>query len=341
MNGYVRAYEGNDPYIFVSYAHKDGDKVLPVIRQLYGQKYRVWYDEGIAPGSEWPLNIARHLRKAAAVIVFVSEYSLVSSYCDIEVMTAIGEEESGEKQSNHGKPADEAEKKKKMIQISLDDGARHTMLSDAITLDFSENLINELTNGDVLGDELIGDGITGYEYSIDKKRSFNPWNLILGLAAALAIVFSVSLYGLYNGWFDSLLPARQPAAEAAAPTAEPQAAIAIDNTIIGSVLPVRFSSDEEKNAVYEKLGWEQPYEMTYKDLMEMEGVKHLEIWDEPIDTIEFAAYLPNLETVTLSSSHITDLSPLIECPNLTAVQVTADMLPMTLPADRNFEVEVI
>ena len=41
------AYNGNEPYIFISYAHKDSDKVLPIIRELQSRGYRVWYDAGI------------------------------------------------------------------------------------------------------------------------------------------------------------------------------------------------------------------------------------------------------------------------------------------------------
>ncbi len=321
MNGYVRAYEGDEPYIFVSYAHKDSGKVLPVIRALYDRKYRVWYDEGIAPGSEWPHNIERHLKNASAVIVFISENSILSRNCDNEVDTSIDSD-------------------KDIIQISLDSVSRHKLLQKE-ALKFDENLINVLTNGDVLGEELIGGGITGYQYTIDKKRSFNIWNLMLGLAAVLIVVLPVSLYGLYNGWFDDLLPARQPVAEVAMPTASPPEVISIDSNIIGSVLPVGFSSKEEKNAVYNILGWTQPSEMTYNDLIDMEGLTHLEIGDEQITDLGFAAFLPNLEEISLYNSSINDLSPLIECPKLNTVRVTANMLPIALPEVRAFDVEVM
>jgi hypothetical protein len=204
-----------------------------------------------------------------------------------------------------------------------------------------DGLIDKLINEGGLGDDLIGDGVDGYQYSIENKKSFNVWNMMLGLAAVLAVAFAVPLYGLYSGWFDDILPAKQPVVEAVAPTAPPQEVISIDTNMIGSILPVKFSSDEEKSAVYEKLGWEQPYEMTYKDLVNMDWVDHLEIGYEPIADIRFAAYLPNLETVTLSSSYITDLSPLIECPKLKTVQVSVDMLPVEIPENRFFEVELI
>ena len=85
----VRAYEGKAPYIFVSYAHKDTAQVLPVIAQLQSFGYRVWYDEGIAPGSEWPENIAMHLNNCAAVIAFLSPNSVNSSNCRREITYAL------------------------------------------------------------------------------------------------------------------------------------------------------------------------------------------------------------------------------------------------------------
>ena len=193
MSKYVRAYEGEEPFIFVSYAHKDSELVLPVIYQLFELKYRIWYDEGIRPGSEWPHNIEQHLQKAAAVLVFVSEHSTLSINCKNEIKRAPG----------HAK----------MILISIG-GEEHSLDSGLLknvtereTYNLDAALLDNLTRS--LSNELIGDGITGYEYSIDKKRSFNTWNLLLGLAAALAICFSVLLYGLYTGYFDSLLPAKQ------------------------------------------------------------------------------------------------------------------------------------
>lgn len=321
MSGYVRAYEGKEPYIFVSYAHRDSEQVLPIIRELYERKYRVWYDEGIAPGSSWPQNIADHLQKAGAVIVFVSENSLASINCKNEVKVA-------------------RENKKKTIFVSID-GSFENKAPNSNILFYKENILDALIEEGLSGGEFIGDGKSGYEYSIDIKRRANAWNLILGLAAVLAAVFAVSLYGLYNGWFDSILPAKQPVSVTAAPTSTHREAISIKNNLIGSILPVKFTSDAEKNAVYQKLGWTQPYEMTYKDLIEMTGITLLEISKEPIYDISFAIYLPNLEVISLSGSHVTDLSLLAECPKLKTVQVTADMLPITLPVEWDFEIQVV
>ena len=63
----IPAYEGKEPYIFVSYAHKDSPAVFHIVEQLSARGYRIWYDEGIEPGSEWPEYIANHLLGAEMV----------------------------------------------------------------------------------------------------------------------------------------------------------------------------------------------------------------------------------------------------------------------------------
>ncbi|MBR4445258.1 MAG: leucine-rich repeat domain-containing protein [Solobacterium sp.] len=91
MTQYERAvpYEGSEPYIFVSYSHKDTDRVLPVICAMKEAGYRIWYDEGIDPGSEWPESIAQHLANAAVCMFFLSANSLASKNCRREINFAI------------------------------------------------------------------------------------------------------------------------------------------------------------------------------------------------------------------------------------------------------------
>ena len=57
MKTLLRPYEGTLPYLFVSYAHKNDAAVLEIISTLQSRGFRVWYDEGIEAGSEWPESI--------------------------------------------------------------------------------------------------------------------------------------------------------------------------------------------------------------------------------------------------------------------------------------------
>lgn len=80
-----KAYEGNEPYIFISYAHKDSDKVIPIIQALQDRGFRVWYDEGLEVGSSWSDMIEEYLFKCACTICFISPNFLNSQNCQDEI----------------------------------------------------------------------------------------------------------------------------------------------------------------------------------------------------------------------------------------------------------------
>lgn len=360
MRDYVRAYEGNKPYIFVSYAHLDSDMVLPVIRALYEKKYRVWYDEGISPGSEWPDNIERHLFGADTVLVFVSAHSLASVNCENEVRAAAGQKptrqitnDEKKKPRMRGRMPNRRRRapkwqsaeaaKKKIITVSLDGAALSGDIPVQAALPYDDGrVIEAMSNGEIMAQDLIGDGVSGYSYEIEKKKRFNIWNGLLALAALLVCGLLVSLYGLYVGWFDELLPAKQIVTEQAAPTVQPkEESVSIDETMIGSVLAVMFSSDAEREAVYQALGWTGTAALTYRDLNGMDQVTQLDLTGMPIVDLSFTAYLPNLESINLCETRVVDLSPLSGCAKLKTVQVSVNMLPLDLAPDRTFDLEVI
>lgn len=89
MTTLLRPYEGSQPYIFVSYAHKNDAAVLEIIGTLQSRGFRVWYDEGIEAGSEWPESIASHLERAQLVLAFLSPAYLQSDNCRKEMHYAL------------------------------------------------------------------------------------------------------------------------------------------------------------------------------------------------------------------------------------------------------------
>lgn len=88
MDSY-KVYEGQEPYLFVSYAHKDSVRVIPILNALEASGYRVWYDAGVEGGTEWPSYVARHLKKSAAVLVFLSGNAVESFNCRQELTMSI------------------------------------------------------------------------------------------------------------------------------------------------------------------------------------------------------------------------------------------------------------
>ncbi|MBQ5360908.1 MAG: toll/interleukin-1 receptor domain-containing protein, partial [Lachnospiraceae bacterium] len=61
MTQFFKPYEGARPFFFISYAHAQSEEVVSTIRILHEKGCRLWYDEGIPAGSDWPSNIARHM----------------------------------------------------------------------------------------------------------------------------------------------------------------------------------------------------------------------------------------------------------------------------------------
>lgn len=88
------AYCGSEPYIFISYAHKNSALVLPIVEELIRRGCRVWYDEGIQPGEAWDNSIADRLRGCRCFLAFPSEAYFASTNCRDELSMARAERKS-------------------------------------------------------------------------------------------------------------------------------------------------------------------------------------------------------------------------------------------------------
>jgi sulfatase modifying factor 1 len=88
------AYQGDEPYIFVSYAHKDSAGVYEEIQRLHEAGYKIWYDEGIDAGNEWPEEIANAVIGCSLFLIFVTPRATESVNCRNEINMAL----------NKGKP---------------------------------------------------------------------------------------------------------------------------------------------------------------------------------------------------------------------------------------------
>ena len=89
MSRFFKPYEGTRPFLFVSYAHRQSDAVIDTIRILHEKGYRLWYDEGIPAGSDWPANIAQHMQNCERVLFFLSQRAMESQNCYSEMRTAV------------------------------------------------------------------------------------------------------------------------------------------------------------------------------------------------------------------------------------------------------------
>ena len=83
------AYEGDEPYVFVCYAHSDSETVYADMKDLHDEGVNLWYDEGISAGMSWRAEIATAIAGASKLLFFISESSLHSAHCLREVDYAL------------------------------------------------------------------------------------------------------------------------------------------------------------------------------------------------------------------------------------------------------------
>jgi tetratricopeptide (TPR) repeat protein len=83
-----KAYSGNKPFVFASYAHADKLDVYPIIDYLNKMNIKIWYDEGIPVSENWKRSIAHNLERCKTFLVFVSPQILSSEYVKKEISFA-------------------------------------------------------------------------------------------------------------------------------------------------------------------------------------------------------------------------------------------------------------
>lgn len=77
-----------EPFIFISYAHADAERVKPYFEILEKNNFRYWYDEGLPSGEDFSENIGRNIKCAVQFIVFLSENAQNSKHVRNELHIA-------------------------------------------------------------------------------------------------------------------------------------------------------------------------------------------------------------------------------------------------------------
>ncbi len=82
------AYTGKEPFLFISYSHRDTALVYPLLDKLHEKKFRIWYDESCETGNDFRDELREKIERCTAVILFVSEASMSSPFCGMEIIVA-------------------------------------------------------------------------------------------------------------------------------------------------------------------------------------------------------------------------------------------------------------
>ena len=201
MSTYFKPYEGRRPYVFISYSHRNSDRVLSVITPVHEKKLRLWYDEGIPAGGDWPQNIADHMAGCAAVLFFVSAPALASANCRSEIETAV-------------------RLHKPLLLIRLDDTVPsepwQTLLAAGTTLSATPGAAPDDMVRVVLAESTLN-------RSFYRKRweGFRWDRVGLALSLLLVLAAAAGLWGLLTGRFDRYLYREPFSTPTAAPTPTP------------------------------------------------------------------------------------------------------------------------
>jgi hypothetical protein len=82
-------YEGSEPFLFVSYSHRDKAAVYAEITALHEQGFRVWYDQGIVGGADWTSTLETKLKESSFVLIFLSPEAVESPNVRDEIHFAL------------------------------------------------------------------------------------------------------------------------------------------------------------------------------------------------------------------------------------------------------------
>ena len=325
MSRFFKPYEGKRPYLFVSYSHRQSDEVVDAIRLLHERRWRVWYDEGIPAGSDWPKNIEIHMRRSAAVLLFLSQSALDSPNCFSEIKTAV-------------------DLGKSVLVLPLEkakiNDAWETLLKRCRILDAPGGAEERASAVEK----------SGFLKAAFRRRPLEDfrWDR-LGLAASLLLFLLTvaAAAGLVTGRI--ALPWDESAAaieETPAPTAAPTPAAEVDLSAWESLFPVSFPDTQQEKAIRSSLD-KREEDVLLRDLPEIRAlyfcgnmilgdltrvacdatgtvsVNGAPVAEGKVRDLSLIGRMPYLESLALIRQPVTDLSALCGLTQLRELSLAA------------------
>jgi hypothetical protein len=73
------------PFLFISYARADGERVYPIVEELAGIGASIWIDRRIVGGDDWVVELENRILRCSGILAFVSAFFVGSKYCGREI----------------------------------------------------------------------------------------------------------------------------------------------------------------------------------------------------------------------------------------------------------------
>jgi hypothetical protein len=84
-----KAYQGNNPFVFISYKHEELRQASRIMFQLQAMKCRIWYDRGIEPGIDYEDALKEKVRNSQCFFFIASPDAILSTYIQKELEWAL------------------------------------------------------------------------------------------------------------------------------------------------------------------------------------------------------------------------------------------------------------
>ena len=326
------SYGGTEPYVFVSYAHRDDARVYAILRALRDRRVRIWYDEGIEVGANWPQTVAEHLRGAQTVVVFASENAAVSPNCRREINFAVSQ-------------------RVPLLLVRLDD--------KELPADMGLQLagVPELRAGEAeetaaavaarLDERVLGDMEDGAAERRGGKKAVNGWFIASLVLALLLVAAALALFGRARGWFGAPQGVRRETVQT-----EERGEVTVTRFTNRASMELLLRSLESDslylcgNALVSDAlaighgpgGWTLGGETVGRgpiedlDFLAGLGVTELALINEELSDLDGIEALPELSYLDLSDNPLADLTPLTGLENLRTLRV------LCLPAETELAV---
>jgi hypothetical protein len=73
------------PFLFISYARADGERVCPIVEELAKNGASIWIDRRIVGGDDWVAELETRLLRCSGILAFISGSFIASKYCGREL----------------------------------------------------------------------------------------------------------------------------------------------------------------------------------------------------------------------------------------------------------------
>ena len=373
MNRFFKPYEGTRPFLFISYAHRQSEEVVSTIRILHEKGWRLWYDEGIPAGSDWPANIAQHMDRCERVIFFLSARAMESPNCYSEMRTAF-------------------RMKKPVLVVRLEDAEKDARWQEILAGAKTEIPIT--STPEARADAILRSGFVTRRFHRSWTESIPKG--AMGLIASLAFFLAAAgaLGALRSGLWNPFPAAQTSAAlqEEASQEEEEEAEIpeVVDLGEAERYFAVEFPDGDQERAIHAALGIPAGEDIFRGDLAELEELylcgnmtakslskvtfdesvlpyavrltklglicqplgnitdlnshvllQELSLAGSTVEDIAALEDLPSLEVLHLEHTDVKDLAALDSLPRLKKVTVSRNMLPLTWSGDAGFAVVLV